>query len=121
MMQPPTVNSFPSAEEARFLQEAAEYLERPGFLIRVAHLAGKPAEALLAVLPQKAQDMIGGATSTALTRALEWAVRTLPPSSASGQLDKSAATQSENRLTSHLHTAAAATTGAVGGFFGLAG
>src|SRR5262245_42487970 len=120
-MQPTSIRSFPSPEEFRFLQDAAAYLERPSFLIRVANLAGKPAEALLAALPQKAQTMIAGATSTALIRALDGAVRTLPQPSASARADKSTAKENENWLTSHLRTAAAATTGAVGGFFGLAG
>jgi hypothetical protein len=111
---------IPSPAEQRFLQEAADYLERPTFLMQIANLAGKPAEALLAALPNRAREMITSATSTALARALEWAVWTLPQATAGAGVAAAGEPGSATRLTSHLHTALAATTGAVGGFFGLA-
>jgi len=120
-MQPPQTISFPSAEETRFLKEAADYLEKPSFLIRVANLAGKPSEVLLAALPQRAQSMIATATTNALTRALEWAVWTLPQAKDARPPAVGSPRDDGPKLTSHLHTAMAATTGAVGGFFGLAG
>lgn len=109
-----------SAVERQFLAEAADYLENPRFLLRAANLVGKPAEALLARLPQSVQGTVAHASQAALETALEWALRTLP--------DAARATPSENSekppargAKKHLHTALAATTGAVGGFFGLPG
>ena len=109
-----------SAEELTFLNAAAAYLERPSFLMRAANVVGKPAEALVQALPRRAQNLVADATSAALKEAVDWAVRSLPPPGASR-----AAAGWPPRLVAwkdkHLHTAMAATTGAVGGFFGLAG
>ena len=150
------------AADVLFLAEAAAYLEHPGLLMRLANLVGKPVEALLGTLPSRAHDVVNHAASAALTKGLDWAVRSLAigtadsqPSavadvstidaasvekaeieviseaavaasaSATGERPASAAvkeppTQS-TLLSARAHTALAATTGAVGGFFGLAG
>jgi len=106
------------AEDLRFLAEAAAYLERPSFLMRLANLIGKPAEAALAALPARAQDVVSHAASAALDRALGWALRTLPsPAPPADSADPS----TKLSLSPHWHTALAATTGAVGGLFGLSG
>jgi hypothetical protein len=110
-----------SSEDLRFIREAAEYLERPTFLTRVANLVGKPAEAVLQLLPSPAQNAIGEAASTALTRGLDWAVRTLPAEPGEGLIVSKQRSRARDLLDRHLHTAVAATTGAVGGFFGVAG
>ena len=114
---PTTPTNSLSADELRFLQEAADYLEHPSFLLRVANLLGKPAEALLEALPEKAQSLVNDTTSTALHSALDWAVRSLPRT----RRLEAPEPKGRGRMGRHLHTAAAATTGAVGGFFGLAG
>jgi len=110
-----------SVEEYRFLQEAAEYLEHPTFLLRMANLLGKPAEAVLEALPRKAQALVADATSSALRNALDWAVRSLPKTKRIAVDDTANSGAPGSSLRGHLHTAAAATTGAVGGFFGVAG
>ncbi len=113
-----------SADDQRFLAEAADYLEHPRFLMRVANLVGKPAEALLGRLPESAQRAIADTTHSALETALRWAVRTLadPSQASSGtRLQLASRAAALRRLEQHVHTAVAATTGAVGGFWGLPG
>ncbi len=105
-----------SAGELAFVREAARYLEEPGFLLRVANLVGKPAEGMLHALPPRARQLVGDATQSALQRALGWATRSLPAES-------TAARWPWGRLVGghRFHLALTATTGAVGGLFGLAG
>jgi hypothetical protein len=113
-----------SDEDRRFLQEAAEYLENPGFLIQVTNLVGKPAEFVINALPGSMQRIVAGTTQKALHSAMEWAVWSLPDRSAveSPADDENAAkVASLQRRDARHHTAVTAVTGAVGGFFGLPG
>lgn len=113
-----------SQADSHFLAEAAAYLEHPTLLIRLANLVGKPAEALLSVLPAKAHQIANKATMSALNVALNWALRTLPAGKAAGdEIPEPHASPPEAALvlSPRLHTALAATTGAVGGLFGLSG
>ena len=107
------------------MAEAAAYLEHPSFLIRLANLVGKPAEAVLKALPAKAHSVVMQATSSALETALSWALRSLPtdPGAVASAASPDAAEKPASRfsLSPGLHTAVAATTGAVGGLFGLSG
>ncbi len=107
-----------SADDREFLGAAVDYLERPTFLMRIAGLVGKPAEALLAALPDRAQTLVAEASSKALSGALDWAVRSIPDGPPM-PADSSRARSKRGRLSGQLHTALSATTGAVGGFFGL--
>jgi hypothetical protein len=109
-----------SAQELEFLRAAAEYLEHPTFLTKIAGLAGKPAEALLAALPERAQAVIARGTSKSMSSALDWAIRSIPSTTGPATVASDPRSQ-PSRLSGHLHTALAATTGAVGGFFGLPG
>jgi hypothetical protein len=104
-----------SPDDLRFLSDAAQYLERPGFLMKVANLVGKPAEGVLRALPARAQAMVGDMTNSALDRSLRWAVRSLPDEGSPAPLRWSLASGPR------FHLAMTATTGAVGGLFGLAG
>lgn len=107
-----------SDEDRRFLAEAAAFLEHPGFLTSIANLVGKPAEALLAVLPDKAQERISEATQAALRRGLDWAVNSIPAKQVGEEPNQRGAASFFEK---HRHTAVAALSGAGGGFFGLAG
>lgn len=107
-------------DDYRFLEDAVDYLERPSFLTRAANLIGRPAEAILDALPTKAQKMIGEATAAALRTALDTAVRSLPQTPAAST-DARTAIALRVARSRHLHTAMTATTGALGGMFGLAG
>ncbi len=105
-----------SVDELRFLDEAAQYLERPTFLMKVANLVGKPAEGLLNVLPARAHAMVSDATQSALARALNWAV-----SSLAAEEGRWAVGRWPVAASPRFHLALTATTGALGGLFGLAG
>ena len=92
-------------EDVEALRTAITVLERPGFAARLAEIAGKPIELFNRVLPEPASKAISVATTQALRTALRVALRTMqnepkPPSS-------------------YLHKALAATSGAIGGSFGL--
>lgn len=80
--------------------------------MRLAALVGKPAEGLLAALPDRAQKLVASATNSALDRALGWAVQTLPGTAAGEGMRLRGA---------RFHTTLTAATGAIGGMFGLAG
>lgn len=105
-------------DDRRFLAEAAAFLERPGFLTSIANLVGKPAEALLGFLPDRAQQKIGEATQSALRRGVDWAVNSIPAKQAGEIAGRRGETSFFEK---HRHTAMAAISGAGGGFFGLAG
>ena len=106
-----------AGDEQRFIEEAALYLESPRFLMRVASLVGRPADALIRALPGPAHRLVARATSEALRRGMDWAVSTVPAS----QAPSAVAWSSSDWLERHRHTVLAAATGASGGFFGLAG
>jgi hypothetical protein len=109
-------NSGLSADERLFLTEAAEFLESPSFLTRVARLIGKPAEALLAMLPGAANRLITAATHKAVLRGIEWVSTTIP----TGRVEPTPRRFS-GLFTRHGHPAVSALSGAGGGLFGLAG
>lgn len=103
-----------SAEELRFLDEAALYLERPSFLIKVADFVGQPAERLLKLLPPRAHAMVSQIAQAALERAFGVAVRSLSSRwPILGRWKPAAGPR--------LHVALAAITGGAGGLFGWPG
>ena len=85
---------------------AVAALEHPGLAARLAEIAGKPIELVGRALPETASRALAAATTKALDAALSAAFRTMKnePKAAS----------------SVLHKALAATSGAVGGSFGVA-
>jgi hypothetical protein len=102
-------------DDQHFIFRAAEYLENPGFLIRVANLLGQPLEAFARVVP----DRVHEAVENALTKVMDLAIRTVPPSGAGdGQTRDVEAAAFRKGL---QHTLATAATGAAGGLFGIAG
>lgn len=90
------------------LQTALNKLETQSFAMKVASRLGMPIEALLQRLPGPAQSVIQKAADKALEHSLRIAVKAHRPNTPAAVYKRS-------------HTAAAAVTGAVGGFFGLAG
>jgi hypothetical protein len=93
-------------EDLIALCAAIQTLEHPGLAFRLAEIAGKPIELLGRALPEAASKAVTAATTKALNAALVMAFRTM---------------QNEPRAASGLlHKALAATSGAVGGSFGLA-
>jgi hypothetical protein len=93
-------------EDIKALRAAVVALENPGLAARLAEIAGKPIELFNRALPETASKAIAVATTQALKTALRVALRTM-------QNEPKAAS-------SYLHKALAATSGAVGGSFGLA-
>jgi hypothetical protein len=67
-----------SEEDCAALRQAVRALEEPSYVARLSALAGRPIELLGQALPQVASDMISKATQAALTRALRYALRTIP-------------------------------------------
>ena len=82
-------------------------MEHPGLAARLAEIAGKPIEVISRALPETASRAVAAATTRALDAALSVAFRTM--------------TNQPKPASSLLHRALAATSGAVGGSFGLAG
>lgn len=93
--------------DLELLRDAKRRLTHPGLAMRLAAYLGKPVELGLAHLPARANELVLGATRTALEKALAVAVRSL------GDVEGGAPRDVRHRL-------AVIGTGAAGGFFGLA-
>lgn len=88
------------------LIKAKQLLENPGLAARITHFLGTPIEKGFALLPENWSAKIGQITRTALTKAIHAAVLTMKD--APGEAASTA-----------WHKLAVATTGGIGGFFGL--
>jgi EcsC protein family len=73
---PPEIALTDADREA--LRRAVQALEGPSYVARLSSLAGRPIELLGRALPQGISDLVSKATEAALTRALQYAVRTIP-------------------------------------------
>ena len=96
-----------SPQDISDLKRAKEILENPGLTAKLSAMIGSPLEHGLKMLPSKWQKSVHAATEAALMKALDVAVKSL----------------GEKRpVTSHdrLHKLGAATSGAIGGAFGVA-
>lgn len=89
------------------LRHAKNLLEHPGLIAKFSQIAGSPVERGLKMLPKSWQKNVHSAAEKALTKALDIAVRTLG--------DKRGGPSSDR-----FHKAAVATSGAIGGAFGIA-
>ena len=89
------------------LRRAKTLLENPGLAVKFSSVLGSPVEAGMKMLPKKWQKTVHTATEAALMKALDVAVRTLGAQRPGGSRDK-------------LHKLGAATSGAIGGAFGIA-
>ncbi len=97
-----------SPTDSADLRAAVTRLETQSLAMKIASRLGMPIEALMQTLPRPAQAAMQTAADKALTRCLYLAVNADRPGSPMVVHKRS-------------HTAAAAVTGAVGGFFGLPG
>ncbi len=93
-------------KDLRDLKKAKALLENPGIAAKIANLIGTPIEKGFELLPYNWNAKIGEITQAALTKATHAAVFTMKNS----QGDESSNT---------WHKLAVATTGGIGGFFGL--
>ena len=103
-----------SPEDQKFLNEAAEYLENPSLLLRLADAVGRPLE----FLGKRAPGMLTRVVDKALRQALTVAVSTLDESSPRLQQFPRLAKAMEKP---GWHSVAGAVSGAGGGFLGLPG
>jgi hypothetical protein len=100
---PPEITLF--AEDREALRQAVLALEGPSYVARLSSLAGRPIELLGHALPQAASDLVSRATQAALTRALRYALRTIPKEGRDPE--------------TRVHKALAVLSGAMGGALGL--
>jgi hypothetical protein len=91
--------------DVQALRSAMYALEHPGLAARLSNIAGKPLELMRQALPAGASEAIAAASTKALSAALRVALYTIRNEPQTG-----------SRL---LHKAMAATSGAVGGSFGV--
>ncbi|MEM7309810.1 MAG: EcsC family protein [Planctomycetota bacterium] len=97
-----------SPEDRRALAEAKRRLERRGLLVTLVDKLGKPIEKGLELLPESAARVVQAATRESLERALRVALTTLRRRERTASSDRG-------------HRLASAASGAIGGWFGLAG
>jgi len=100
----------PTKSELVTLEDAYSKLENPSLAIRLSSAVGVPVEAVTRELGKRAPDAVVDAVSKSTHKALEIVLQS-SMRSIKGADQKSASPR--------LHTAAAMTTGAVAGFFGL--
>jgi hypothetical protein len=109
------MSHFTSGEE-KFIREAAEKLENPSFIARLADLIGKPVEKGIAMLPEGAREMLNRTSREAIEGALKTALFTLDERITGTEFREAVGQANRTRL---LHGVSTAITGAAGGFFGL--
>jgi hypothetical protein len=97
-----------SEADFRQLQQAVSRLEQQSFAMSLATMAGMPIEAFLQALPAVVQSTVSKSVNKALEQCLKVALATMKKSHA----------QNPHIRT---HSVVTAATGAVGGFFGVAG
>ena len=95
-------------EQIEQLREAKRLIESPSFAARLTDLLGRPIEKGVALLPDKTMKTVHAIVRTALERSLDVAMKSMESAGSRISGDR-------------LHKFATATTGAVGGFFGLSG
>jgi hypothetical protein len=94
-----------SDEDREALRQAVLALEGPSYVARLSALAGRPIELLGQALPVPVSGVISKATQTALTRALRYALRTIPKEGRDPEI--------------RVHKALAVLSGAMGGALGI--
>jgi len=97
-------------EELAELGQAKVLLENPGLAAKLANYVGSPVEKGMKMLPKRWQAGVHGATEKALMKALDVAVKSLGGRSTAG---------GGRNASNKAHKIAVATSGAVGGAFGL--
>src|SRR3954452_13898632 len=116
----PTAANGLSADELKFIQDAAEYLEHPSFLMRLADMFGKPVEWLIKGIGKVSPDVVDKSANAALRAALSVAIATIPDSSRT-DIHDSTNIADIGSSPDFWHKVSAAITGTAGGFFGLPG
>jgi hypothetical protein len=102
---PPLPELALSEEDREALRRAVRALEGTSFAARLSALAGRPLTLLGQTLPQPISAVVSRATGAALTRALRYALSTIPQESGDPE--------------TRVHKALAALSGAMGGALGF--
>ncbi len=97
-------------EDRATLGEAYRQLENPSLAIRISSAVGMPVEAVTRELGKRAPSAVVEAVSKSSHKALEFVVQSSM---------RSIKDEAQTKASPRLHTAAAMTTGAVAGFFGI--
>lgn len=97
-------------DDLQTLQDASRKLENPSLAIRISAAVGMPVEAVARELGKKAPPAVVDAVSQATHKAIEFVLQ---------NSIRSIRSESPLPASPRMHTAAAMTTGAVAGFFGL--
>src|SRR5690606_5753816 len=103
-----TPSIFDNSQDIEALRAAVARLEAPSLTIRLANFIRSPIEMALDRLPRSASEKIQQAVHAALNKAVAAALWSMDKEQGSKPYTKT-------------HSAVAAASGAVGGFFGLAG
>ncbi|MFM7294536.1 MAG: EcsC family protein [Burkholderiales bacterium] len=98
-----------SKAELADLKRAKSLLENPGLAARLSSMLGSPLERGIAMLPARFQSTVQKASEAAMMKALDVAVNSI----------SSETSRKSNLTRDRAHKFAAATSGAVGGAFGL--
>lgn len=94
-----------SDEDREALRQAVHALEGPSYVARLSAVAGRPVELLGQALPVPVSSVISRATQAALTRALRYALKTIPKEGRDPEI--------------RAHKALAMLSGAMGGALGI--
>ncbi len=100
-----------STAELDELRQAKSLLENPGLAAKLANYVGSPVEKGMKMLPKRVQSGVHAATEKALMKALDFAVKSLGTSSG---------VRGTRPARNKTHKLAVATSGAIGGAFGIA-
>jgi hypothetical protein len=116
----PSAETSLSTDELKFIQDAAEYLENPSFLMRLADMFGKPLEWLIQGIEKISPDVVDKSANAALKAALSVAIATIPESPGR-ESHESTNIAAIGASPDFWHKVSVAVTGTAGGFFGLPG
>jgi len=100
----------PSANEISKLRDAYQQLENPSLAIRISSAVGMPVEAVTRELGKRAPEAVVDAVSQSTHKALEFVLQSSM---------RSIKAEPQATASPKWHTAAAMTTGALAGFFGI--
>jgi hypothetical protein len=110
----------PTAEELEFLEDAAQYLENPSFLMKLADMFGKPLALLTSAIDKIAPDVVDNSVGRALRSAMTLAAKTIP-AGGDNELTIDTKISDVGRTTDFWHKVSVAVSGTAGGFFGFVG
>jgi hypothetical protein len=106
-LAPPVIRAQLTPQDLRDLFYAKSLLENPGFTARLANVLGTPIEKGFKLLPKNWSEVVGKASKSALTKALQIAVATLGARKAPKSSER-------------FHKLLVGASGGIGGAFGLA-